>query len=588
MEKIHIREGSYIAKRAAKNLGSKDVAIVIWNTIFIFGVDTATFLQDKKWLRHEIEHTKQWRSNGFLLFLVKYLWYSWKYSYYDNPFEVAARNAENDLDALSEYDIEYDTLYKKETGRMGNLPRLSATYRVLTFLIGAMLLYLIMAKSWHIPITHDESMQIMNICPMSIYDIFMYTSPWPTNHILNTLLIKLFTAILGHHLWVERLPNNLAFILYYVYVLKWARKFYNKDFLGVLTTVTVLCLIPYVFDFFSVARGYGLALSFQLVAMYHVYNYVYAEDTRELTRGQTAMLLMILSNFSWLLLWAVMQGVLFVFSAWRQKPRQFLIIFGSFLMGLGFSIVPVIRMTSTDQFKYWNSNGFYENTFEPLVRWYLYDFKFVTLNANGVFFFFLGICIILLVYVYLFKSKKVLWLFPVLYFGLMLAEILQNKLIGTPYLTGRTALMYYPLMGLILLAYLRVLLDNKVSYRLTAVAFTIFGTLLFVTNYAEDYVLEWKYDQYTYEILDLLESRRAQNQDTVYVGTHWLFTPSLKYTIQTGEYNWIKLTDFSYHPIVPNTQNYYYTIETERSDPDALGFKNLKYFNPNQVLLYRQ
>ena len=47
-------------------------------------------------LRHEWAHVEQWRRHGLMGFLVRYLWYHWKFGYANNPFEIEARRAERD------------------------------------------------------------------------------------------------------------------------------------------------------------------------------------------------------------------------------------------------------------------------------------------------------------------------------------------------------------------------------------------------------------------------------------------------------------------------------------------------------------
>lgn len=45
------------------------------------------------WRRHEEWHKKQWRDDGRIKFIFKYLWYQIRYGYYANPYEIEARQA---------------------------------------------------------------------------------------------------------------------------------------------------------------------------------------------------------------------------------------------------------------------------------------------------------------------------------------------------------------------------------------------------------------------------------------------------------------------------------------------------------------
>lgn len=48
---------------------------------------------DVGWRRHEDKHKEQWARDGKLLFAIKYLWWSIRYGYKANPYEVEADDA---------------------------------------------------------------------------------------------------------------------------------------------------------------------------------------------------------------------------------------------------------------------------------------------------------------------------------------------------------------------------------------------------------------------------------------------------------------------------------------------------------------
>ena len=95
MANYFIKENSWIAKFAAFKLRSNNAAIVIGKTIHLHNTSSREFLQNEKWLKHELCHVKQFKQNGFLLFIIKYLLESLKHGYQNNKFEAAARAAEN-------------------------------------------------------------------------------------------------------------------------------------------------------------------------------------------------------------------------------------------------------------------------------------------------------------------------------------------------------------------------------------------------------------------------------------------------------------------------------------------------------------
>lgn len=89
-----IKENSWLAKLAAKKLGTRTVAMVLGKTIHLCNTTEANFLADEKWLKHELCHVKQFKEHGYFIFLIKYIWESIRKGYYNNRFEVEARKAE--------------------------------------------------------------------------------------------------------------------------------------------------------------------------------------------------------------------------------------------------------------------------------------------------------------------------------------------------------------------------------------------------------------------------------------------------------------------------------------------------------------
>ncbi len=91
---ILIKENSWRARLAAKLMNGGNMAIVFGNTIHIWGVTKQEFLQNDKWLKHELKHIEQYQQHGYFGFLAKYLWESIRHGYYNNKFEIEAREAE--------------------------------------------------------------------------------------------------------------------------------------------------------------------------------------------------------------------------------------------------------------------------------------------------------------------------------------------------------------------------------------------------------------------------------------------------------------------------------------------------------------
>ena len=53
-------------------------------------------LQDEKLRKHELEHARQISEYGVVGFYARYLWFTLRHGYQNNPLEVLSRKAENE------------------------------------------------------------------------------------------------------------------------------------------------------------------------------------------------------------------------------------------------------------------------------------------------------------------------------------------------------------------------------------------------------------------------------------------------------------------------------------------------------------
>ena len=105
MIRVIIKENSWMAKIAARKLKAEKVAMVLGKTIHLHNTSKQEFISNKKWLRHEIAHIKQYKKIGFVQFLFLYLMETFNKGYEDNRFEVEARSMEKDLRILDGIEI---------------------------------------------------------------------------------------------------------------------------------------------------------------------------------------------------------------------------------------------------------------------------------------------------------------------------------------------------------------------------------------------------------------------------------------------------------------------------------------------------
>lgn len=125
---------------------------------------------------------------------------------------------------------------------------------ILFIVLGISLFIYVSYRAQHLSFTHDESLSFTIINGDSTY------IKSANNHILNTKLMKVSSSIFGNNELALRLPNVLSFILYLFsgfFILK-TIKTKLVFYLG----FALLYLNPFLIDYFSLARGYGLSIAF--------------------------------------------------------------------------------------------------------------------------------------------------------------------------------------------------------------------------------------------------------------------------------------------------------------------------------------
>lgn len=98
--KVTIKENSFFAKIAAWKMKADSIAIVTGAAIHLHNCTRQQFLSNKKWLIHEIVHVHQYKQLGTMRFIMLYLAESLRKGYFNNRFEVEARQKEADFSIL--------------------------------------------------------------------------------------------------------------------------------------------------------------------------------------------------------------------------------------------------------------------------------------------------------------------------------------------------------------------------------------------------------------------------------------------------------------------------------------------------------
>ena len=113
-------------------------------------------------------------------------------------------------------------------------------------------------KAYITPFTYDEAYSYLSYVRTND----LLTVNIANNHLLNTILMGIF-SIFGNSEFILRLPNLLSGFIYIYIGYRISTKLNNS-----LLILIFILLNPTVFDFLSLARGYGISATLNLLGIY--------------------------------------------------------------------------------------------------------------------------------------------------------------------------------------------------------------------------------------------------------------------------------------------------------------------------------
>jgi hypothetical protein len=258
-------------------------------------------------------------------------------------------------------------------------------YTILTSVIGLSLLILVAYRACDLSITFDE-VWTYDLANQSILDIMTaernFTSA--NNHILNSIFIKPVLNLFGHHIWVLRLPNVLSYIIYFIASVLIARAICKEAKLQ-LIAILILNLHPYLLDFFSLSRGYGIALSFETLSLAWIFIYFKKKKLKYIISSFSMASLAVLANFTWLNfllpLWAAINFIFIIHNIQSSNKifhgffRNNIIPFLFSILVASFSIIPILYLRRQDEFK-WGANAWFDS-FHSFAKDFNYSNSFL-------------------------------------------------------------------------------------------------------------------------------------------------------------------------------------------------------------------
>lgn len=477
----------------------------------------------------------------------------------------------------------------------------------IVFGLVAILLFYTLIRILLLSVTHDEALVYFLSKSRSYSDIFFYKII-PQDHMINTLLMRFFSSVFSPASFFLRLPNLIGHLLFMIFSYLIFKKTLHKALLP--AAFILLNFNPYMLDFFSVARGYGLSTGLMVASIYFIIEFARDQKTKNLVLSYLFGILAVLTVVTLLYYFSALVGWTMLFFLSRffitdVKDKVFLKQQLLLLLVIGVSAFflyymlhePIAGFRDKNFAQQQYDSDFYRGTIRPMV----FSAAYKRFPGAGTTF---GSCVIGLAFfaatfINLFKLiktrlKSIASPEFILYtIGLSIAVIstILFHQSGTRFLDNRFTVFVMPLMVFVIIYVLNDLFTLNVAGKYLSVflTYSFAFILVMVTVTAGNFThsLEWRYDSRTNEMMNEIKQRHPGNSDKeINLGIHWLFEPSTNYYREVSDMQWVKRTNRA--GIEQKEFDYYYIFSKDSTLPVLDSCVLIKEYPLSKSTLYKR
>ena len=412
--------------------------------------------------------------------------------------------------------------------------------QIIFWVAGILLIAYATIRAYKIPMTVDEATTFLVYVQFPLKNVFLNVPVNTNNHFLNTLLIRLSTSILGDSDLSVRLPSLLGYLMYLIFSFKLLNAISQRTIL-IVTGIVLLHLNPYFADFFGLARGYSLSWGFMMASMYYLYRYVQDRKNKFITwsfvlAGLSVYSILIALNY-FLALIVAFNFVFLKDFLIKEKTAFAAYFFKKNIPALITSLIlfallayPISNVRANNEF-YGERGGFYNDTILSVVNQSLFGKRYFGSDFPDIL---IGLAIFIYLAVLVYAGKKFFaknYNLPTeqvgniftgsLVFGILFtitcwSTIAQFHLLGTPYLSGRTALIFVPLFSILPIFFFSFFSEKK-WLQFVLCAIPLFAYSFHFSKCANTYTIrEWWFDTNTKDVITyFLENEKREEKVTM-------------------------------------------------------------------------
>ncbi|NCN25732.1 hypothetical protein COT94_01890 [Candidatus Falkowbacteria bacterium CG10_big_fil_rev_8_21_14_0_10_37_14] len=413
-------------------------------------------------------------------------------------------------------------------------------------------------RAINLSVAHDEAVTYLLHVPKSYTGIFTYKSTDfipENNHPLSTALAKFFTSSFVDNILFFRLGSLLGLLFYLggLFIIATGLKDNWQKFI-----LFILMLFnPFVFDFMSVARGYGLGAGLLVLGLSLLLISIKNSKTVFLLAGFLLLSLAVLAHASFLYAYlAVLVAWLSIILVDVLKNKsdlktisdrfveKFIVPVTPSLFVVYFLAMPFINGLANNKNIYFGgADNWWSSMVMSLINAVLFNANYPAWLAQvlGVLILFIVFCPVLVVLIKRekFKNKDLLWFwFSWLTLIISVAIVITNvKFNHSLYPIERAGLFllieFLVYMTCLILNFSYLLKDKIKKIFLSVLSIIIISHFVYVFTPLMTYV--WPYDKHTKEVMEYI--KRDSGGKRINIGIDWLFEPSINYYIVRDKLN---------------------------------------------------
>ncbi|MFI5221840.1 MAG: hypothetical protein ACHQK8_05915 [Bacteroidia bacterium] len=460
-------------------------------------------------------------------------------------------------------------------------------------------------KSYLIPFTWDEIYTYEHYVKKGFFLFEKYSYMDANNHLLNTWLMEVCLKILGSNETLLRLPNLFALPFFLFFAAKLVLNFSSRVMRYF--SFFILVLNPYLLDYFSVARGYGLSMALLMAAFY--YSYQFIEKKGSWTNAFYSVLfsnLALLANSTLAYFVAINSFLITILAIMRfRKSEEYLnekffeMVKNIFILLLP-NLILIFAAHYLNQLKnagalYWGGTvGFWTDTVSSLIEETVYNKPAILVFANLITWFIIFILIVsaLVFSIEFIRKKKGEYLVFAFYIFMLLllcglATYCSHLFLGVKFPLERSALFYIPMFSLLIIFLLNY--SFREFRRISIISIVSLGTV-FSANFLNSMTLH-SVIQYTMHReakkmiadLDALKKHPPSGKYNLSLGCD----PAYVYEMNGYRYNyhltWLNKVEWDdvYHPM----HDYYFIHKNELSVLGKIPVKILDEYPESGMVL---